>query len=153
MSSAYLYDVHFPPPLPNAPVRPCVSDSVIKFLTVLRRRSGRGELRPTDPLPCPTSRRLHFGGLSGHFRRFGDQKYSRHVGDFSKHTEPIPTTRGSLESLFGSASNDTTMVGNGSGYFEIQVGEVDFAQPKIWPFESTSRYRLGKLNLVIPKKS
>ena len=56
------------------------------------------------------------------------------MGDCAKHTEPIPTTRGALESLFGGASNDTIMVGNGSGYFEIQVGEVDFAQPKIWAF-------------------
>ena len=52
------------------------------------------------------------------------------MGLFSKHTQPIRATRGSLESLLDSASNDTTMVGNGSGYFEIQAWEVDFAQPK-----------------------
>ena len=63
------------------------------------------------------------------FGPFLDQKYSRHVGDCAKHTEPIPTTRGSLESHFHSAPTDTIMVGNGLGYFEIQAGEVDFAQP------------------------
>ena len=71
------------------------------------------------------------------------------MGLFSKHTQPIRATRGSLESLLGSASNDTTtaenpyfhsaptgtiMVGNGSGYFEIQAGEDEFAQPKKWHF-------------------
>ena len=30
----------------------------------------------------------------GHFWAILDQKYSRHVGDCAKHTEPIPTTRG-----------------------------------------------------------
>ena len=33
--------------------------------------------------------------------------------DCAKHTEPIRTTRESLESLFGRLPNDTTMVGNG----------------------------------------
>ena len=65
---------------------------------------------------------------------FLDPKYRRHVGDCAKHTEPIPTTRGSLESHIHSAPTDNIMVGNGSGYFEIQAGEVDLAQPKIWAF-------------------
>ena len=74
--------------------------------------------------------------IFGHFWAVLGPEKRRVLVDFSKHTEPIPTTRGSLESLFGSASNDTTMVGNGSGYFEIQAWEVDFAQPKNWAFWS-----------------
>ena len=70
----------------------------------------------------------------GHFRSFWGQKSCLHLGLFSKHSQPIRATRGSLESLLGRLQNDTTMVGNGSDYFEIQAWEVDFAQPKIWAF-------------------
>ena len=50
-----------------------------------------------------------------------------------------------MESLLDSASNDTTMVGNGSGYFEIQVGEVDFDQPKKWAFLAILGHFGGKV--------
>ena len=76
----------------------------------------------------------HFGPFLAYFWSILGKKFHRGMVDFSKHSQPIPATRGSLESLLGSASNDTTMVENGSGYFEIQVGEVDFAQPKNWAF-------------------
>ena len=56
------------------------------------------------------------------------------MGDCAQHTAPIRAIRGSLESLHQGLQNDTTMAGNGSGYFEIWPCEVDLAPRKFDPF-------------------
>ena len=53
------------------------------------------------------------GHLEPIFGPFWGKVGDRVLIDCAKHTKPIRTTRGSLESLFGRLPNDTTMVGNG----------------------------------------
>ena len=50
-----------------------------------------------------------------------------------KKSEPNRVIKGSLESLHQRLQNDTTITGNGLGYFEIWPRKVDFALPKFWP--------------------